>query len=183
MTRSLPYTDRWNRLCTNATIPGQVSSREARGAGTAPRFAADAALGRLAKWLRLAGFDTIYDPGLSLDTAKIHIASGRTLLTRTYSIYRAFNEGSAIHIRSDHYLEQIKEVIRAAGLEAGHLKPFSRCTRCNVPTVTVPKADVAGKVPDYVWQNTDTFRICNGCRHIYWRGSHTKKVLTVLACF
>lgn len=161
----------------------QVPNGNAGGVGNTPVFVVDAALGRLAKWLRIAGFDTAYDSKLSLERAKSHIASGKTLLTRNHKFYDILKEKSVIHIQSDHYLEQIQEVMRETRLEAKHIKPFSRCSICNLPTVTVSKAEVAGKVPDYIWENIDTFHLCNGCRRIYWRGSHAENILDILACF
>ena len=155
----------------------------AQSEGDSPIFAADAALGRLAKWLRIAGFDTTYEPNLSIDGAISHVASGKTLLTRKRAVYSALQGKSVIYIQSDHYLEQIREVIRETGLASKQFKPFSRCIRCNLQTVAVPKENVAGQVPDYIWANVDAFHRCANCQQIYWRGSHTEKILTVLACF
>lgn len=170
-------------MIANEHITNIVPDENTVNALTAPCFVADAALGRLTKWLRLAGFDTAYDPKLSFKRAKFHIAAGKTLLTRKYAIYNTLKEDSVIYIRSDHYLEQIKEVIRETGLDSKHLMPFSRCTQCNLSTVTVSRAEAFGRVPDYIWEKCDTFHICNGCQRIYWRGSHTANILTVLRCF
>ena len=150
---------------------------------TTPRFVVDAALGRLAKWLRIAGFDTIYDPSLSLSVAKFYIEAGKTLLTRKATLFDVLKGENAIYIQSDHYLEQLREVIRATGLESKHFKPFSRCTVCNLSTVNVSRTAVAERVPDYIRENVDTFFICHGCKRVYWRGSHSSNVLAVLASF
>ena len=148
-----------------------------------PCFAADAALGRLVKWLRIAGFDTVYDSRLTHAKARCFIEAGRTLLTRKLALFNKLSEERVIFIKSDNYLQQIQEVVKAQGLGPEHLSPFSRCTKCNLLTASVDRSDVFGKVPDYIWENTRNFRFCNGCQRIYWRGSHADKVSVVLACF
>lgn len=150
---------------------------------TTPCFVVDAALGRLAKWLRIAGFDTIYDPTLSLAIAKFHIEAGKTLLTRKITLFDILKGENVIHIQSDHYQEQLREVIQATGLESKHLRPFSRCTVCNLSTANVSRTAVAERVPDYILENIDTFFICHGCMRVYWRGSHSSNILAVLARF
>ena len=137
-------------------------------------FAADKTLGRLAKWLRILGFDTLYDPGLPAGCFS-NLESNRTLLLRRDPLRRDPNDHSYIVIRSDHYWEQLVEVIRAAGITPELIQPFSRCIRCNATLMPAKKEYLQGRVPDYVWQTHDRFCICRGCQRIYWAGSHIER--------
>ncbi|MBW1994675.1 MAG: hypothetical protein JRI77_09525, partial [Deltaproteobacteria bacterium] len=87
------------------------------------RFVAESALGKLAKWLRILGFDTIYEPEFSDRSFR---DPGRIRLTRTLKTYRQLGGKSIIFITSDHYPEQIKQVIRELGITLQDVKPFSR---------------------------------------------------------
>jgi uncharacterized protein with PIN domain len=134
-------------------------------------FAAEKMLGRLAKWLRILGFDTWYeqDSGFEMGAAE----PDRIVLTRR-SGRRQLRPGRphVVVIHSDHYMDQLAELIDATGMTLESVKPFSRCIRCNHPIVAVAKAAVRGAVPDYVWDTHDAFKTCVNCRRIYWRGSH-----------
>lgn len=141
------------------------------------RFWAEATLGKLAKWLRLLGFDTCYHPRARLDDGIKACAHPRILLTKTRRTAKRFAGHPMVHIHEDSPEEQLKEVVRALGLERKDLKPFSRCLQCNRKTRPVSRGQVQGKVPDYVWQTAQRFTTCNGCKRIYWSGSHTERAL------
>jgi len=134
-------------------------------------FAAEKTLGKLAKWLRILGFDTLYEPDLPEGLFK-DFEPERILLTRRHPIRQESTGHSHVVIRSDHYWEQLLEVVRAVGITAESIRPFSRCIRCNSAIGPAAKAGLQGKVPDYIWETHDVFRVCPGCRRIYWPGSH-----------
>jgi len=144
-------------------------------------FAADKTLGRLAKWLRILGFDTLYDPGLPAGCFS-NLEPNRMLLLRNAPLRRDPKEYPYIVIRSDHYWEQLVEVIQAAGITPGLIRPFSRCIRCNATIISAKKEDLQGKIPDYVWQTHDRFCICQGCQRIYWAGSHIERSMERIRC-
>jgi len=137
-------------------------------------FAVEKPLGRLAKWLRILGFDTLYEPDLPEGSFN-GLEPERILLTQRTPIRQERAGQPQVVIRSDHYWEQLLEVVRAAGITAGSIRPFSRCICCNSEIKPAAKADVQGKVPDYVWETHAVFRICPGCRRIYWSGSHLER--------
>jgi uncharacterized protein with PIN domain len=124
-------------------------------------FAAEKTLGTLAKWLRILGFDTLYDQddwnSRGVDSEK----QDRILLTRTKRIREKNRSRKLIFIKSNHPFEQLKQVIQTLGIDRADVRPFSRCIRCNTPTRRVDKALLRGKLPDYIWETRDTFQICS----------------------
>jgi len=141
-----------------------------------PNFSAEKTLGKLAKWLRILGFDTIYDPDI-----KNPVESGRILLTRTKSIKDEYTTtDKLIFIKSDKPFKQLKEVIKALGIVSENLKTFTRCINCNTKIRTIEKNSIRSLVPDYVWESQDSFKACSKCKRIYWQGSHTKRSMEII---
>ena len=140
-----------------------------------PNFAAEKTLGKLAKWLRILGFDTIYDPDI-----KNPAESGRILLTRTKRIKNEYTTDKLIFIKSDKPFKQLKEVIKALGIVNEDIKMFTRCIRCNTKIRMINKNSIRSVVPDYVWENQDSFKTCIKCKRIYWQGSHTKRSMELI---
>ena len=138
-------------------------------------FAAERTLGKLAKWLRLLGFDTIFEAQNSSDRFFKGLPSGRILLTRTQAIREQYGTRKLIFIKSDHVQEQIRQVIYELGIVFQDIRPFSRCLSCNVEITEIEKDAVFGQVPDYVWETHDIFHTCPECKRIYWPGSHTQR--------
>ena len=144
------------------------------------RFLADAMVGRLAKWLRALGYDTLYhrdgDDEALLATAA---AEGRVLLTRDTRLPRGDLPAGSLLIRSDRVEDQIREVLRAYDLRP--TSPGTRCLRCNALLAPVSREGVAGRVPDFVLTRYTAFRTCHLCRRIYWPGTHRRRMGEVLA--
>lgn len=141
---------------------------------TEPRFIADAMLGKLAKWLRIMGYDTIYFKGGD-KRALIKKAreEDRIILTRDTRIISRENLPPNLFIQSDYSEEQLKEVSRNFNiLPTG--KALSLCSSCNVTIKPISKERVEGKVPDYIYTEHTKFSVCPRCRRIYWPGSHYK---------
>jgi len=135
-------------------------------------FAVEKTLGRLAKWLRILGFDTLYEEGLPSGSFD-KIVLNRVLLTRKKKNPLIESSSHSIFIHSNHYLKQLEEVINDLGITLMSIKPFSRCVRCNTLIENISKKGLRGKVPDYIWEVHDEFKICNRCKRIYWAGTHT----------
>jgi len=134
------------------------------------RFIADAMLGRLVKWLRLLGYDTLYDA--SWDDAqlvRLARAEDRILLTRDTALARR-KGARLLFVQSEELAEQLTQLHRQIGLRA--LAPFSRCPVCNEPLQPLPKDRAWGQVPPYVFVTQDEFRLCPACSRFYWRGTH-----------
>ncbi len=136
------------------------------------RFIADAMLGRLAKWLRLIGFDTIYIRDIS-DTELVRIArlEDRILLTRDTHLIRKYQLKDYFLLKSDNIYKQIHELkVRYNLLPENE----SRCTKCNGILKKISKEKAINRVPDYVYLNFNLFWQCRDCGSIYWEGSHMK---------
>jgi uncharacterized protein with PIN domain len=145
------------------------------GARESPTFAADAMLGRLAKLLRMIGYDVWYRPHVG-DFELKHIAmrEGRVLLTRDTEIAETNLPVQVLLVGSDHPDEQLRQVVRDLSLATdGPL--FTRCLLCSTPVEQVPKADIEDAVPPYVFSTQERFARCPSCGRIYWAATHVEK--------
>ena len=138
-----------------------------------PRFAADAMLARLARWLRVLGWDTTLDPALQ-DAVLVRLADeqGRLMLTRDRHLMHELRPRRALRIEDDDPLQQFKQVVSALDLAAPS-ELFTRCTVCNTP-LSVPLRTAL--LPPDVRALPGTARQCPGCRRLYWAGSHTRRM-------
>lgn len=135
------------------------------------RFVLDVHLGRLAAYLRLAGFDAVYQNDLDdAELARI-AAGGRVLLTRDQGLLKRRAVQRGYWLRATSPRVQLAEVIRRFDL-SDRVRPFSRCLRCNALVRPVPKADVVMELPPRTRQFYDEFFRCPGCDRIYWKGGH-----------
>lgn len=146
-----------------------------------PRFVLDVHLGRLARYLRLLGFDTLHD-GHRTDPELVEISTEqrRVLLTRDIDLLM---HGSLTHgyfVRSVRPEEQLEEVAARFDLQ-GHLRPFSRCMVCNGRLASVPKTEVAADLPEATRAAYDDFKRCTSCRRIYWPGAHYDRLSRIVA--
>jgi hypothetical protein len=137
-----------------------------------PAFAVERTLGKLSKWLRILGYDTLYEGRLSAGQKAAYHDPQRILLTRTERVWRRPGRRRRIFIEADDPLRQLRQVIGELNIRRQDLRPFSRCSLCNTPLEEVAKRDVKNRVPDYVWETQSSFRRCPSCRRIYWPGSH-----------
>jgi len=144
------------------------------------RFVADKMLGRLVRWLRLIGQDVTYGPHLS-GSGLIRAArnESRTILTRDRRIRKTRNPPPCLFIESDHFREQLKQVIRTFSLDP-FAKIFDRCVQCNSSLEPIPKDKVKDQIPPYVFATQENFAFCRKCRHIYWPATHLQKMLDEL---
>ena len=138
-------------------------------------FVADKTLGKLAKWLRILGFDTIFesdDPGRCFFE---QLQEDRIVLTRTNRIKKQFSLHRLVFVLSNDLNEQLRQVIFETGISLTDVRPFSRCIHCNVPIVVVDRDEIYGLVPDYIFETHNEFHKCRQCNRIFWPGSHTKR--------
>ncbi len=148
-----------------------------------PCFAAEKTLGKLAKWLRLLGFDTLCESEVAADEFIEKLENDRILLTRTRRIRRKSTICKSIFVHSDQWAEQLKQIILELGLKAAQTRPFSRCLHCNIPIVSTEKDSLWGRVPDYIFETHDHFLTCPKCGKVYWSGSHTERGLKMAQNF
>ncbi|MGQ9734563.1 MAG: Mut7-C RNAse domain-containing protein [Candidatus Bipolaricaulia bacterium] len=145
------------------------------------RFVADVHLGKLARLLRLLGFDTLHSNVLE-DEELITIASreGRILLTRDRQLLKRTAVTHGYWIRSVQPIEQAREVVRRFDL-AGQVRPFTRCLVCNGMLISVAKEEVLPRIPPKVANWREEYYRCTSCDRLYWRGSHYSKLGKTLA--
>jgi uncharacterized protein with PIN domain len=144
-------------------------------------FVADAMLARLARWLRVAGFDTLYDTALH-DPQLVAIANrdSRTLLTRDRHLLRELRPASALEIIHDAPLEQLRQAVTALELPAPR-ELFTRCMMCNTPlSPPLARDEADALVPEGVRGIPGPVRRCPVCRRVYWHGSHTRRMRSAL---
>lgn len=133
-------------------------------------------LGKLAKKLRLLGFDTYYRNDLDDDEiVKISIAEKRIILTRDIGILKCGTVTHGSWIRNDDPKIQLYEVIERLQLRK-LFKPFSRCSQCNGTLKRIKKEEIKTRIPADTFDFYKTFWECAGCRKIYWEGSHMAKI-------
>ena len=143
------------------------------------RFIADAMLGTLAKWLRILGYDTQFDPDLDdHQLVRIARAQDRVLLTRDREL--AQRRGLCVLLVTSEQLDaQIGQVL--AELKLTPNRSFSRCPVCNEPLAEMDREMARSLVPPYVARTHKVFKSCPSCQRIYWRGSHWQRMDDQLA--
>jgi uncharacterized protein len=146
------------------------------------KFAADAMLGRLARWLRVLGFDTTYDAAIAdPDLVRLADREERILLTRDRHLLRELRPARSLEVRRDAPLEQLREVVTALDLTPP-AELFTRCLVCNTAlTSPLPVAEAERLLPPGAGGLSGAVRRCMACGRVYWQGSHVRRMLDALA--
>jgi hypothetical protein len=145
-----------------------------------PRFVADVMLGRLAKWLRIAGFDVLYSNRFDDDELiAISNAEGRVLLSRDTRLLIRKPVKDFIFLTSPDVQGQIRQVFDTLGIRELD-SVLTRCPSCNRPLVEVSRESVRARVPEYVYKTQLHFKSCPGCGKIFWAGTHRSSVVQIL---
>ncbi len=141
-----------------------------------PRFVLDAHLGRLAAYLRMLGFDTLYRNDYH-DEELAHISSQqrRILLTRDRGLLKRKVVTHGYWLRETNPRAQLAEVMRRYQLH-GLVAPFRRCLRCNGLLQDTPKEAILERIHPKARQFYDEFRTCQECGQIFWKGSHVQRM-------
>lgn len=146
-----------------------------------PRFVVDANLGRLARYLRLLGFDCRYDNDLSdAEVARISATQCRIVLTRDRALLQQRIITHGYFVRAVQPQVQVREVLERLDLYR-QVRPFTRCTRCNGMLERVDKQAVLAELQPKTRRYYDEFRRCTGCGQIYWKGSHFERARRLVA--
>jgi len=153
-----------------------------------PRFLCDEMLKKLAKWLRIMGYD-VTDPSVENDQELIGISNkeGRTILTRDKDLSNN-RSSKAIRIISDDLDSQIKEVLDRFPLEDFPPGP-TRCSVCNGELMKHPSGSImvtgneGDPVPEDVKRDHKFVYICNDCNKVFWTGSHWIGITSRLSSF
>jgi len=146
-----------------------------------PRFLADEHLARLARCLRLAGFDTHLAAGLD-DVALVELGEreARIVLTRDRRLLEELRPSRAVYVASQRPREQFVLLVTALQLEDLAL-PFTLCMVCNSTLMPAPPETVVARVPASVRREHAAFRSCPGCGRVYWAGGHYRRMLALLS--
>lgn len=148
-------------------------------------FVVDANAGKLAKWLRMMGYDAEFYGNIE-DAVLVDIAlrEGKVLLTRDTQIAqrRLATNGrlKVILTRDDDPKEQLRQVIRELKLDC-QVGQFTRCLECNESLVPRSKEEVKDMVPPYVYRTQESYRQCPSCLRVYWQGTHWERMRKSLA--
>jgi uncharacterized protein with PIN domain len=141
-----------------------------------PRFVLDGHLGKLASYLRLLGFDTLYRNDYDDDElAEISSEENRILLTRDRGLLKRSKVQHGYCVRGKNVTKQVVEILRRYSL-VERTRPFSRCARCNGLLIPASKAEVWDRLEPKTKLYYDDFRICEMCDQIYWKGSHFERM-------
>lgn len=135
--------------------------------------------GRLARWLRLMGYDAVCVAATPLSTVYQQAYNEqRIVVTRNHRV-RPGNTVRVVSLTSVQLEEQLQQLIRAIGLKVDAEQLFTRCDRCNVPVEPVEKVLVKDHVPPYVYQTQQQFYRCPTCQRMYWAATHWQRASTV----
>ena len=148
------------------------------------KFIADNNVGKLARWLRLIGYDTLLfkqkDDARMIKTA---LSDERVVLTKDTQFMkrRLVTNGQlkAILIKQDAPKNQIQEVVKNLNLDY-HFKPFSLCLECNQTLIPRTKEEVQSLVPPHVFETQTQYTECPACHRIYWQGTHWQAMVKKL---
>jgi len=156
-------------------IAAKVSSFSAES--EPPRFIADVMLGRLAKWLRISGFDVLYSNKFSDDElVRISNSEGRVLLSRDTRLLVRKAVRNFIFLESQSLQDQIQQVFTALHLDALP-SLLTRCLSCNEALQDTAPESVRGVVPLFVFETQKVFKACPRCGKVFWAGTHRSSVV------
>lgn len=140
------------------------------------KFIADVMLGRLAKRMRLLGFDVLYDRTIDdNDLIRLSLEQDRLILTRDTGLAERPLAVNHVLIADNDIRSQIKQVLSA--FPRGVLpQPLTRCSECNEPLVAIFRKKAKDLVPAYVYEKHETFLQCMTCKRVYWTGTHVGRM-------
>ena len=145
-----------------------------------PQFVIDSNLGRLARYLRLLGFDCLYRNNYNDDTvARIASEQQRVVLTRDRLLLRRKIVTHGYFVRADKPKIQTREVLKRFALFS-LIKPLTRCTHCNGKLAETGKDRIKHRLEPLTRQYYDKFLMCPDCNWIYWQGSHATRIKQLL---
>ncbi|MEO0098126.1 MAG: Mut7-C RNAse domain-containing protein [candidate division WOR-3 bacterium] len=141
------------------------------------KFFCDVMLGKLAKYLRVLGFDTRYENKIrEEDLFLIARREGRKIITRKVKLK---GMEDVIYLDIDSPKEQLRFLFEKLNLKE-KMEPFSRCLVCNEELQKIKKEEAKGKVPYYTYQTQEKFSLCPSCQRIYWPGTHLRDMERLL---
>jgi uncharacterized protein with PIN domain len=138
----------------------------------AMKFIVDCMLGKLAKWLRILGFDTVYlNKAEDRDLLLLARREKGILLTKDQELLLSAAGLPSLFIESDNWQEQLAQVLDSFRLR-DRAKPHSRCLACNVELKRIPKELAKNLVTPFVFERAPSFAVCPSCERVFWPGTH-----------
>jgi hypothetical protein len=139
------------------------------------KFLLDNMLGKLAKWLRILGYDAVFlETNYDDELIELAMEEKRILLTRDQKLAKNFMVPTLL-IKSEKVDEQLLQVVKRYGLEMEeHL--LTRCPKCNLPLKQIDKEDAREFVPEMVYNSYEEFWMCSSCQRRYWSGTHWQNI-------
>ncbi|HQN18440.1 MAG TPA: Mut7-C RNAse domain-containing protein [Syntrophobacteraceae bacterium] len=136
-------------------------------------FATDGMLGKLAKWLRILGFDARCEQLKEQHQIDAYRSHGFWVVTRN----RRWSGQSGVYcLAANDPLEQLREMVHQIPVTPHEIRLLQRCIRCNGPIEKMTREDAFGSVPDFVYETHTSFHRCPACGKIYWPGTHAKRI-------
>jgi uncharacterized protein len=143
------------------------------------KFIADAMLGRLSKWLRILGYDTIYRPFYREGMIEDFMSEGRILLSKNRRLTNLYIP--SLLVESDHAGGQIREIVQKNYLPLDKSQWFSRCLRCNVPLESIFTEKANEQLPEFISLQNTSLRFCPSCGRYFWPGTHKTRMMSQLS--
>jgi uncharacterized protein with PIN domain len=152
-----------------------------------PKFICDVHLGKLARYLRMMGFDVLYKNSFKDDEiVQLSINERRAILTRDRGILKRNEVTRGYFVRSSEVEKQAEEIIHRFDLQKS-IKEFTRCLDCNHKLIKIAKTKILGELPPKVASSQNEFfpegmdfQKCPGCSKLYWKGTHHQRMLTFI---
>jgi uncharacterized protein with PIN domain len=146
------------------------------------KFILDVHLGKLAKYLRLCGFDTCYQTDYNdQEIIRLSVSNKKIILTHDVELLKNKQVTHGYWIRSQHLNEQLEEVFNRFDLK-NQIRPFSRCMKCNGLLEDVSKKEILERLFPRTRKYYQKFKKCSDCDRIYWEGSHYEKMKEFINC-
>jgi uncharacterized protein len=137
-------------------------------------FVIDSMLGKLAKWLRILGFDARCEQLKDQEQIDAFRTQGFFLITRNR---KWSGQSRVFHLTATDPTDQLREMVLQMSIAPQEMRLLQRCIRCNEQLREMTREDAFGHVPDYVFETHVSFHRCPTCQRVYWRGSHPKRAV------
>ena len=141
------------------------------------RFVVDGMLGKVAKWLRILGFDARDERLAAREQIEAYVREGWLVITRNR---RWCGQNRVLCVEANEPMIQLAEVIKGASIRYEEVRPLHRCIRCNQPLQRISRDRALGYVPEYVYETSTLFCRCPECRRVYWPGTHPRRMMEQL---
>jgi len=140
------------------------------------KFTCDSMLGRLAKWLRFLGYDTLFNPKLSKDKLiSLSKKENRVFLTKDKKLLKKIDYFDVYIVKNDDFPNRLREIVQEFDLNIKD-NLFILCSECNSKVTKIEKSEIENRIPEKVKLYQEEYWYCNSCDKIYWKGTHYERM-------